>query len=65
MPFLGRLLAWLILMIKFKIFQERQDLPILRSLTPRQAELKSHRLVASDASSAQYVKRYEKFVKLT
>lgn len=52
-------------MIKFKIFQERQDLPILRSLTPRQAELKSHRLVASDASSAQYVKRYEKFVKLT
>ncbi len=61
-PLLGRLLAWLILMVEFKVFQELQDLPVLRSLQPKQAELRSNKLVAADAGSAQYLKRHEQLM---
>lgn len=64
-PLLGRLLAWLILMVEFKIFQERQDLPVLRSLKPKQADLKSNKFVAADAGSAQYLKRHEHLLKVS
>ncbi len=61
-PLLGRLLAWLILMVEFKVFQEPQDLPVLRSLQPKKAELRSNKLVAADAGSAQYLKRHEQLM---
>ncbi len=62
-PWLGRWLAWLILMIEFKVFQEPQDLPVLRSLQPKKAALKANKLVAADGGSAQYLKRYEQFIR--
>lgn len=61
-PLLGRLVAWLILMVEFKIFQEQQDLPVLRSLQPKKAELRSNKLVAADAGSVQYLKRLEQLI---
>ena len=61
-PLLGRLVAWLILMVEFKIFQERQDLPVLRSLKPKYAKLRANKFVAADGGSAQYLKRYEQLM---
>lgn len=60
-PLLGWLVSWLILTVEFKVFQERQDLPVLRSLKPKKAELRANKLVAADGGSAQYLKRYEEF----
>lgn len=59
LPLLGWLVSWLILMVEFKIFQEKQDLPVLRSLQPKKAELRANKLVAADAGGAQYLKRLE------
>ncbi len=49
-------------MVEFKVFQERQDFPVLRSLQPKEAELKSNKLFAADAGSAQYLKRHEQLM---
>ncbi len=62
LPLLGWFVSWLILMVEFKIFQERQDLPVLRSLKPKKAELRANKLVAADGGSAQYLKRYEQLI---
>ena len=62
LPLLGWLVSWLILMVEFKVFQEPQDLPVLRSLKPKYAELGANKLVAADAGSAKYLKRYEQLM---
>ncbi len=59
LPLLGWFVSWLILMVEFKVFQERQDLPVLRSLQPKYTGLGVNKLVAADGGSAQYLKRYE------
>ena len=61
-PLLGWLVSWLIVMVEFKVFQESQDLPVLRSLQPKKAELRANKLVAADAGSAQYLKRHEQLM---
>ena len=59
---LGWLVSWLILMVKFKVLQESQDLPVLRSLQPQHTSLNVNKLVAADAGSAHYLKRYEQLM---
>jgi hypothetical protein len=56
LPLLGRLVAWLILMVEFKVFQEQQALPVLRSLKPKKVRLSTNKLVAADAGSVHYLK---------
>ncbi len=63
LPLLGWFVSWLILMVEFKVFQEPQDLPVLRSLKPKYAGLRTNKLVAADAGSAQYLKRYEQLMR--
>lgn len=58
-PLLGRFVAWLLLMVELKVVQEQQDLPILRSLKPKHTAIGVNRLVAADAGSAHYLKRWE------
>lgn len=62
LPLFGWFVSWLILMFEFKVFQEQQDLPVLRSLKPRYAKLSTNKLVAADAGSAHYLKRYEQLM---
>lgn len=58
-------MSWLFLVVEFKVFQEPQDLPVLRSLSPKKAELRANKLVAADAGSAHYLKRYEQLMRQT
>ena len=62
LPLLGWLTSWLILMVEFKVLQEPQDLPMLRSLQPKHTGLSVNKLVAADAGSAHYLKRYEQLM---
>lgn len=63
LPLLGWFVSWLILMVEFKVFQEQQDLPVLRSLKPKYTKLSTNKLVAADAGSAHYLKRYEQLMR--
>ncbi|KST61781.1 aromatic ring-hydroxylating oxygenase subunit alpha [Mastigocoleus testarum] len=62
LPVIGWFVSWLILMVEFKIFQEKQDLPILRSLKPKNAKKSTNKLVYPDTGSAHYLKRHEQLM---
>jgi phenylpropionate dioxygenase-like ring-hydroxylating dioxygenase large terminal subunit len=62
-PGLRRLVAWLALEIDWKVFQNLQDLPVLRSLEPAHADRDAYRLVRADAGSAAYLKLRERLLR--
>jgi phenylpropionate dioxygenase-like ring-hydroxylating dioxygenase large terminal subunit len=62
LPGLRSVLAWLALELDWKVFQNLQDLPVLRSLEPSHADRHAYRLVRADAGSAAYLKLRERLL---
>ncbi|MCH9682402.1 MAG: aromatic ring-hydroxylating dioxygenase subunit alpha [Deltaproteobacteria bacterium] len=54
-PGLGKLLAWLVVRFEWDYVQRRQDLPIVRTMTPRVPVAGSDKLVRADVGTARYL----------
>lgn len=62
-PFLGYLLAWVLLRFEVNLVQMQQDIPILKSLHPQKPELEAFNLVSADRAIAHYYQLRDKFLK--
>lgn len=62
-PGLGKLLAWVLVQLEWRYVQERQDLPVVKTMTPRVPVEGCDKLVRADVGTARYLRLRRRLIR--
>lgn len=62
-PGLGKLVAWLMVQLEWRYVQERQDLPVVKTMTPKLPTEGCDKLVRADVGTARYLRLRQRLLR--